>query len=87
MFQVLIGDPSSVSALTGFYYPPTVLIGNICSFARSILSLDVEQDWPIVQEEVFGPIVTIQKFHSDDEVRSSCCVLIFELGACSRQWR
>jgi betaine-aldehyde dehydrogenase len=36
----------------GYYYEPTVIA-------------DVQQDWEIVQNEVFGPVVTVQEF--DDE--------------------
>jgi betaine-aldehyde dehydrogenase len=36
----------------GYYYEPTVIT-------------DVQQDWEIVQNEVFGPVVTVQEF--DDE--------------------
>jgi len=38
----------------GFYFEPTVVSG-------------VRQDDAIVQEEVFGPVVTVQSFSSDDE--------------------
>ena len=37
----------------GYYYEPTVIS-------------DVQQDWEIVQNEVFGPVVTVQEF--DDEM-------------------
>jgi betaine-aldehyde dehydrogenase len=39
----------------GWFYPPTVLT-------------DVRQEDEIVQGEVFGPVVTIQRGHSDDEM-------------------
>ncbi|MDA7746312.1 aminobutyraldehyde dehydrogenase [Psychromonas sp.] len=38
----------------GYYYPPTILAG-------------VAQDSEIVQEEVFGPVLTLQTFSSDEE--------------------
>src|SRR5688572_15338543 len=38
----------------GFFYDPTIVT-------------DVQQDSEIVQEEVFGPVVTVQRFSSDDE--------------------
>ena len=38
----------------GFFIKPTVVV-------------DVEQDSEIVQNEVFGPVVTMQRFGSDDE--------------------
>ncbi len=39
---------------SGYYYPPT-LIAN------------VEQDSEVVQEEIFGPVLTIQSFANDEE--------------------
>lgn len=38
----------------GFYIEPTVITG-------------VEQDDPIVQQETFGPIITVQRFSTEDE--------------------
>ena len=38
----------------GFFYDPTVVT-------------DVSQDAEIIQEEVFGPVVTVQRFSDDDE--------------------
>ncbi|QIA63479.1 aldehyde dehydrogenase family protein [Vibrio astriarenae] len=38
----------------GYYYPPTLLV-------------DVKQDSEIVQEEVFGPVMTVQSYKTDDE--------------------
>jgi 1-pyrroline dehydrogenase len=39
---------------TGFFYDPTIVT-------------DVKQDAEIIQEEVFGPVVTVQRFSDDDE--------------------
>ena len=36
-------------------------------FVRPTIVTDVEQDSEIVQDEVFGPVVTVQRFESDDE--------------------
>jgi acyl-CoA reductase-like NAD-dependent aldehyde dehydrogenase len=36
-------------------------------FVRPTVVTDVEQDAEIVQDEVFGPVVTVQRFESDDE--------------------
>jgi hypothetical protein len=33
-----------------------------------ICLLDVQQNCDIVQNEIFGPVVTIQKFHTTEEV-------------------
>lgn len=38
----------------GFYYEPTIITG-------------VEQNEPLVQEEIFGPVATVQTFASEDE--------------------
>lgn len=40
--------------LPGFYLQPTVIA-------------DVEQDEALVQQEIFGPVITVQPFDSDDE--------------------
>ncbi|MGB7236254.1 MAG: gamma-aminobutyraldehyde dehydrogenase [Rhodococcus sp. (in: high G+C Gram-positive bacteria)] len=39
---------------TGFFFEPTIITG-------------VEQSDPIVQEETFGPVLTVQKFADEDE--------------------
>ena len=36
----------------GYYYEPTVIS-------------DVQQDWEIVQQEVFGPVITVQEFENE----------------------
>ena len=41
----------------GFFYAPTVVS-------------DVRQDDPIVQQEVFGPVITVQRFADEDEALS-----------------
>jgi acyl-CoA reductase-like NAD-dependent aldehyde dehydrogenase len=38
----------------GFFAPPTVIAG-------------VDQDSPLIQEEVFGPVLTVQPFDTEDE--------------------
>lgn len=50
--SVLTGGPAD--GRPGFFYRPTVVT-------------DVEQDAEIIQREVFGPVVTVQKLPSDDE--------------------
>src|SRR5829696_7074572 len=42
-------------------------IGDRGFFVRPTVIADVAQDSEIVQEEVFGPVVTVQRFSSDDE--------------------
>ena len=39
---------------TGFFYAPTVVAG-------------LRQDDEMIQEEIFGPVVTVQRFSSEDE--------------------
>ena len=50
--QVAIGGAREPGA--GFFYEPTVVV-------------DARQDSEIVQREVFGPVVSVTRFHSDDE--------------------
>jgi betaine-aldehyde dehydrogenase/aminobutyraldehyde dehydrogenase len=42
-------------------------IGDRGFFVKPTVVVDVTQDSEIVQEEVFGPVVTVQRFASDDE--------------------
>lgn len=51
--RCLIGG-YAVEQNTGYFYQPTVFV-------------DVTQDMRIVQEEIFGPVVTIQSFKNEDE--------------------
>jgi betaine-aldehyde dehydrogenase len=46
--------PTEPELQAGFYYRPTVFV-------------DVTQDMRIVREEVFGPVLTIQRFETEDE--------------------
>jgi 1-pyrroline dehydrogenase len=50
--SVAIGGPSDNGR--GFFYKPSIVT-------------DVQQDSEIVQQEVFGPVVTVQRFSSDEE--------------------
>ena len=50
--KVLTGGGVPNGFDNGYYYEPTVIS-------------DVQQDWEIVQNEVFGPVITVQEF--DDE--------------------
>jgi betaine-aldehyde dehydrogenase len=52
--SVLIGGGAPAGMEDGYYYAPTVIA-------------DVEQSAEIVQGEVFGPVITIQSFNTDDE--------------------
>ncbi|HEU0247224.1 MAG TPA: gamma-aminobutyraldehyde dehydrogenase [Gaiellaceae bacterium] len=42
-------------------------VGDRGFFVKPTVVADVDQDAEIVQEEVFGPVVTVQRFTSDDE--------------------
>ncbi|NWF63874.1 MAG: gamma-aminobutyraldehyde dehydrogenase [Chloroflexi bacterium] len=53
--KILAGGGVPKDYQKGYYFEPTVLDG-------------VQQDWEIVQSEVFGPVITIQEF--DDEAQA-----------------
>jgi betaine-aldehyde dehydrogenase len=53
--KVLTGGGVPKGFEKGYYYEPTVIS-------------NVQQDWEIVQNEVFGPVVTVQEF--DDEAQA-----------------
>ena len=48
------GRAASGSVTRGFFYAPTVVAG-------------LRQDDEMIQEEIFGPVVTVQRFSSEDE--------------------
>ena len=50
--KVLTGGGIPKDLQQGYYYEPTVLS-------------DVQQDWEIVQSEVFGPVITVQEFENE----------------------
>ena len=52
--RVLTGGGIPEGFNEGYYYAPTVLA-------------DVQQDWEIVQNEVFGPVVTVQEFENEEQ--------------------
>ncbi len=52
----------------GYYYEPTV-IG------------DVQQDWEIVQQEVFGPVVTVQEFEDEADALTKGNDVLYGLAA------
>jgi 1-pyrroline dehydrogenase len=63
---VLIGGASTRSR--GFYIEPAVVV-------------DVDQKSEIVQKEVFGPVVTVQRFSSDDEAIARANDVAYGLAA------
>lgn len=52
--RVLAGGGVPKGLEKGYYYEPTVLT-------------DVQQDWEIVQHEVFGPVLTVQEFDNESQ--------------------
>ncbi|RPJ21377.1 MAG: gamma-aminobutyraldehyde dehydrogenase [Chloroflexi bacterium] len=52
--KVLSGGGVPKGLEKGYYYEPTVLT-------------DVQQDWEIVQNEVFGPVLTVQEFEDESQ--------------------
>jgi betaine-aldehyde dehydrogenase len=48
------GPPSEPALATGFYYRPTVLA-------------DCRRDMTIIREEIFGPVLTVERFSTEDE--------------------
>ena len=52
----------------GYYYEPTVLS-------------NVQQDWEIVQNEVFGPVITVQEFEDEAEALSKGNDVLYGLAA------
>src|SRR5215211_3335003 len=52
----------------GYYYEPTVIS-------------DVQQDWEIVQNEVFGPVVTIQEFNDEVDALTKGNDVLYGLAA------
>ena len=52
----------------GYYYEPTVIGG-------------VQQDWEIVQNEVFGPVVTIQEFEAEEQALQMGNDVLYGLAA------
>jgi betaine-aldehyde dehydrogenase len=64
--KILAGGGVPKDYQKGYYFEPTVIDA-------------VQQDWEIVQSEVFGPVITIQEF--DNEAQASavsatmCCMV------------
>jgi betaine-aldehyde dehydrogenase len=66
--KVLTGSGVPKGFSDGYFYEPTVLT-------------DVQQDWEIVQNEVFGPVVTIQEFENETEAVSLGNDVLYGLAA------
>ena len=66
--RVLTGGGVPSGFDKGYYYEPTVLA-------------DVEQDWEIVQNEVFGPVVTVQEFENEQQALQMGNDVLYGLAA------
>lgn len=66
--KVLIGGGVPKDFEEGYYYEPTVLAG-------------VQQDWEIVQQEVFGPVVTVQEFEDEADALTKGNDVLYGLAA------
>jgi len=67
--QILTGGSIGTGDLAGgAYYLPTIVTG-------------VEQDWEIVQQELFGPVLVVLPFDSDDEGIALANDSVFGLAA------
>lgn len=66
--QVLTGGGIPKGFDKGYYYEPTVLAS-------------VQQDWEIVQNEVFGPVVTVQEFEDEEQALQMGNDVLYGLAA------
>ncbi len=66
--KVLTGGGVPKGFDKGYYFEPTVLSG-------------VQQDWEIVQQEVFGPVVTVQEFSDEADALSMGNDVLYGLAA------
>ena len=66
--KVLTGGGVPQGFDKGYYYEPTVLA-------------NVQQDWEIVQKEVFGPVVTIQEFEDEEQALQMGNDVLYGLAA------
>ena len=66
--KVLTGGGVPAGFDQGYYFEPTVLT-------------DVQQDWEIVQNEVFGPVVTVQEFNDETDALTKGNDVLYGLAA------
>ena len=66
--KVLTGGGIPKGFDKGYYYEPTVLT-------------NVNQDWEIVQSEVFGPVVTVQEFENEEQALQMGNDVLYGLAA------
>jgi betaine-aldehyde dehydrogenase len=66
--KILTGGGVPSGFEQGYYYEPTVIS-------------DVQQDWEIVQNEVFGPVVTVQEFNDEADALTKGNDVLYGLAA------
>src|SRR6185369_9886108 len=66
--KILTGGGVPKGFESGYYFEPTVIS-------------NVKQDWEIVQNEVFGPVITVQEFDSEAEALSMGNDVLYGLAA------
>ena len=66
--QVLTGGGVPKGFDGGYYYEPTVIS-------------NVQQDWEIIQSEVFGPVITVQEFEDEDDALTKGNDVLYGLAA------
>lgn len=66
--KVLTGGGVPGAFEKGYYFEPTVLSG-------------VNQDWEIVQNEVFGPVMTVQEFENEEQALQMGNDVLYGLAA------
>lgn len=67
--KVAVGGrrPTAPELQHGFFYEPTVLVG-------------CENDMRVVQEEIFGPVLTVERFHTEEEAVARANSTIYGLA-------
>jgi betaine-aldehyde dehydrogenase len=66
--KILTGGGIPKGFDNGYYYEPTVIT-------------DVQQDWEIVQNEVFGPVITVQEFENEADALTMGNDVLYGLAA------
>lgn len=66
--KILTGGGVPKGLDKGYYYEPTVIGG-------------VQQDWEIVQQEVFGPVITVQEFENEEQALQMGNDVLYGLAA------
>jgi betaine-aldehyde dehydrogenase len=66
--KILTGGGVPKGMSKGYYYEPTVIS-------------NVQQDWEIVQQEVFGPVVTVQEFEHEAQALQMGNDVLYGLAA------